>query len=118
MTLYIIERDFTEYSQDEFEAAALRSKMCVLWVDGLEWIRSYHDAAGKRTLCIYRADNEEDVRTHAHISGIPCGNILPVEELTPDMIDAPTERTEATVEAQLATIDARPTPDSAVAGGS
>ncbi|MDA0353148.1 MAG: DUF4242 domain-containing protein [Chloroflexi bacterium] len=114
MTLYMIERDFTDFSQDAFEAAAMRSKMCVPWVDGLEWIRSFHDVDAERTLCIYRANNEEDVRTHAHIAGIPCGTILPVDEITPDMIDAPAERTEATIEAQLVTIDAAasaPNPD-------
>ncbi len=54
MPLYLIERDFTDSTQEELGAATIRAKMCTPWYEGMEWIRSYYESALERTLCIYR----------------------------------------------------------------
>ncbi len=91
MALYLIERDFTDSTQEELGAATIRAKMCTPWYEGMEWIRSYYESALERTLCIYRANSEEDIRTHASVAGLPCGNVTLIDEILPADVDAPTE---------------------------
>lgn len=88
--LWMIERDVTGWSDADLEAAAIRAKICAVWYPNMEWIRSFYDREVGRTLCFYRAETEEDIRTHSRASGIPCDRITPVEEILPSDLDEPT----------------------------
>lgn len=87
--LWVIERDMESWSDEDIEAGGIRAKMCVLWYPNMKWIRTFHDREGERTLCIYEAASEADIRTHALAAGLPCGNVIPVDELLPGDLDEP-----------------------------
>lgn len=84
--LWMIERDVAGWTEEDLEAAAIRATMGVHFFEDMEWVRSYYDRGGERTICIYRAVSEEDVRKHATHCGLPCGLVLPVEEILPGEI--------------------------------
>ncbi len=88
--LWMIERDVTGWSDEEVEAAGIRAKICAPWYPNMEWVRSYFDREGARTVCFYRAESEGDIRTHALFSGIPCDTVVPVEEVLPSDLEDPT----------------------------
>ena len=90
-TLWMIERDMTGWTDEDIDAAGIRAKMCVLWYPNMEWVRSFLDRDGERTICLYRAETEADIRQHADTAGLPCGTVIPVEEVLPSDIDEPTE---------------------------
>lgn len=50
----------------------------------IQWQQSY--VAGDRTFCIYLADGEDRIRTHAEMSGFPVTNIVEI----PNIIDPTT----------------------------
>lgn len=87
--LWVIERDVAGWTEDELQAAGIRAKMCVRWYADMEWVRSFYDIEGARSLCVYRADNEQDIRRHSLASGLPCGVVLPVEEVLPSDVGGP-----------------------------
>jgi hypothetical protein len=45
----------------------------------IEWIHSY--VTGDKIFCIYKAENEELVREHAHKGGFPANNIVEVPSM-------------------------------------
>ena len=87
--LWMIEREVTGWSDEDVEAAGIRAKLCVLWYPNMEWIRSFFDREGERTMCFYRAESEADIRSHALATGLPCGIVSPVEEVLPSDLDEP-----------------------------
>jgi hypothetical protein len=54
-------------------------------VDGVQWLRSYIDAARATTRCIVAAPTLAAVRSHAHYVGLPCGAIEAVQENHPSL---------------------------------
>jgi hypothetical protein len=60
-------------------------------MDGrLRWIRSYffHEADGTiGTICVYEAEDVDDVREHARRADIPADEILPVFETVVNLPD-------------------------------
>lgn len=88
--LWMIERDVATWTDEDVEAAGLRAKICVLWYPNMEWVRTFYEREGERLLCIYRAESETDIRTHALAAGLPCGTVLPVDEVLPSDLDEPT----------------------------
>ena len=88
--LWMIERDVADWTDGDVAAAGIRAKMCVLWYPNMEWQRSFYDRDGERLLCVYRAESEADIRTHALAAGLPCGVVLPVDEVLPSDLDEPT----------------------------
>ena len=45
----------------------------------VQWEHSY--VAGDKTFCIYLAEDEEAIREHARISGVPANTITPVSRI-------------------------------------
>lgn len=89
--LWMIERDVVDWTDEDVAAAGIRAKMCVLWYPNMEWQRSFFDRDGDRLLCIYQAETEEDVRQHSEAAGLPCGTVIPIDEVLPGDLDEPTE---------------------------
>ncbi len=105
--LWMIERDVTGWSDEEVEAAGIRAKICAPWYPNMEWVRSYFDREGARTVCFYRAESEGDIRTHALFSGIPCDTVVPVEEVLPSDLEDPTPELAADLRQAFESADAR-----------
>lgn len=54
---------------------------------GVKWIRSHLTSDGKHSFCEYDADDEEVIKEHSRISGIPYDEILPLGmELGPSSV--------------------------------
>ena len=83
MPYYLIRRHMPGYDDVDLEAAGFRSVVCQKQFAGLSWIRSYWDPAKEESLCLYEAENEEDVRNHAKMADIPCDEVSQVYESSP-----------------------------------
>lgn len=87
MKRYLIEREIPgigAMSITELCGAARTSNCAIDQIAGLQWQHSY--VAGDKTFCIYLAENEEQIRKHSELSGIPVTRITEV----PQVIDPTT----------------------------
>lgn len=84
MPLYTITRDVDGLSDGDIHAAGVRAMICAFEYSGLKWIRSYLDRDRNEMLCLYVAENVEQLREHALRARIPAGEIREVEEIVPD----------------------------------
>lgn len=54
---------------------------------GVTWLRSHLTPDGKHSFCEYEAEDEDLIRQHSKISGIPFDEIIPLGmELGPSMV--------------------------------
>ena len=83
MTLkrYVIERDIVgvgAMSDGELsDASATSNAALARLAPKVQWEHSY--VTGDMTFCIYLAEDEDAIRTHAEISGFPASRITPVQ---------------------------------------
>jgi hypothetical protein len=96
MPLYTVLRHFPGATDTDLAAAGFRSLACLRHHPGLDWIRSYWNRATETTTCIYRAANEQEIRSHAVLADIPCDEIALVEELLPTDLTVGSEPVTAT----------------------
>jgi Protein of unknown function (DUF4242) len=84
MDLYTIRRRNAWASPQELEAAAERSRAeGDKDGSGVRWIRSYvvaEEGGRLGTVCIYEAESPEAISAHAHRSGMPADEIVPVAD--------------------------------------
>lgn len=77
---FVIERDVSgigSMSQVELCGPALASNQAIKTIGAtIQWEHSY--VVQDKTYCIYLAKDEETIRKHAELSGIPVGNISEV----------------------------------------
>ena len=87
---FIIERDIPAVGSFEREqlkgAAAQSNKVLKELGPDIQWQESY--VAADKTFCVYLANNEDDIREHARISGFPANKITEILRV----IDPTTER--------------------------
>lgn len=80
---YMIERDITgigQMSLTELCGAARASNQALDQIGtNIQWQHSY--VAGDKTFCVYLADDEEAIRKHAELSGIPVSTITEVHQI-------------------------------------
>ena len=80
---YLIERDIPGIggmSLVELCGAARASNSAVHQLDGrVQWQHSY--VAGDKSFCVYLAENEDVIREHAELSGIPVTRITEVPQI-------------------------------------
>ncbi len=80
---YLIERDIPGVggmSIVELCGAARASNRAIEQVgEGIQWQHSY--VAGDKTFCIDLAENEDAIRKHAELSGIPVTKIIEVPQI-------------------------------------
>ena len=80
---YIIERDIPgigAMSLTELCGAARASNKALAEIgSNIQWQHSY--VAGDKTFCVYLADNEDAIRKHSELSGIPAGAITEVPQI-------------------------------------
>lgn len=80
---YVIERDIPgigEMSLTELCGAARASNQALDQIGtNIQWQHTY--VAGDKTFCVYLADDEEAIRKHAELSGIPVSTITEVQQI-------------------------------------
>ncbi|MBF9029818.1 DUF4242 domain-containing protein [Rhodobacterales bacterium HKCCE3408] len=80
---YIIERDIPgigEMSLTELCGAARASNQALDQIGPtIQWQHSY--VAGNKTYCVYLASDEEAIRRHAELSGIPFTSVTEVPKI-------------------------------------
>lgn len=85
MPKYILVRTVGEVSDEEMEAAALKSLEAVDQLPGVRWIRSYYSAEEGKLYCEYEAPSVELVYEHARLAELPLDRCAVVRELEPSM---------------------------------
>jgi len=85
MAKYLVFRTVGDISDEDIEAASLRSIEALDQTPGVRWIRSYYSAAEGKIYCEYEAPGVEAVLEHARIAGIPFDRAQVVQELEPSM---------------------------------
>ncbi len=80
---YMIERDIPGIggmSIIELCGAARASNQAIETIgNNIQWQQSY--VAGDKSFCIYLAENEDVIRQHAELSGIPVGKITEIPQI-------------------------------------
>jgi hypothetical protein len=80
---YLIERDIPGVggmSLLELCGAARASNRAIEQIgEGIQWLHSY--VAGDKTFCIYLGANEQVIRRHAELSGIPITRIVEIPQI-------------------------------------
>ena len=83
MKRYLIERDIPSVGtleREQLRAAAGKSNEVLRQLGpDIQWIESF--VAGDKTFCIYLAANEEVIRRHAELSGIPITRIMEIPQI-------------------------------------
>lgn len=85
MPKYVVFRTVGQISEEEIEAASLRSIEALEHMPGVRWIRSYYSAGEGKIYCEYEAPNVEAIIEHAREAGIPFDHAEVVRELEPGM---------------------------------
>jgi hypothetical protein len=83
MKRYVIERMIPgiggKTAEEYREAAAVSNAALARLAPRVQWEHSYF--AGDMTYCVYLADDPEDIRKHAELSGFPANKITLVKVL-------------------------------------
>ncbi|MBL8551969.1 MAG: DUF4242 domain-containing protein [Hyphomonadaceae bacterium] len=83
MNRYVIERDIPgvgALNRTELKGAAETSNGALSKLaPKVQWEHSY--VANDKTFCVYLADNEDEIREHARISGFPANKITPISKI-------------------------------------
>jgi hypothetical protein len=77
MPRYIITRSLPPMTPAQLEEVR-RESTRVCDVLGITWVRSHITADGLHSFCEYDAPDEEAIREHSRVSGIPYDRIEPV----------------------------------------
>ncbi len=86
MPKYVVVRTVGQVSDEEIEAASLRSLEAVDQLPGVRWIRSYYSAEEGKLYCEYEAPSAELIFEHARRAQIPIDHASEVvRELEPTM---------------------------------
>jgi hypothetical protein len=85
MPKYIVFRTVGKLSEEDIEAAGLRSVEAMDLMPEVRWIRSYYSAAEGKIYCEYEAPSAVLIFEHARRAGIPFDNAVVVRDLEPAM---------------------------------
>lgn len=85
MPKYVVVRSVGEVSDEEMEAAALRSLQALDQLPEVRWVRSYYSSEEGKLYCEYEAPSVELVYEHARRASLPIDYCTVVQELEPAM---------------------------------
>lgn len=85
MPKYLLFRTVGQVSEEELQAASLRTIEALDQTPGVRWVRSYYSAEEGKIYCEYEAPSVEAVIEHARIVGVPLDRAEVVRELEPAM---------------------------------
>lgn len=81
MKRFVIERMIpgigSKTAEEYREAAAVSNEALAKLAPRVQWVHSYF--AGDMTYCVYLAEDPEDIRRHAELSGFPANKITQVK---------------------------------------
>lgn len=81
MKRYVIERMIpgigSKTAEEYREAAAVSNEALARLAPRVQWVHSYF--AGDMTYCVYLAEDPEDIRRHAELSGFPANKITQIK---------------------------------------
>ncbi len=83
--VFLVRRKLPGVSKDDIEAGLFRTYSCVRFYEGMRWINSFWDEAKGEALCVYEAENADQLRDHAERSRVPCDEVIPVDSFGPEM---------------------------------
>ncbi len=88
MAQYLIERHIPgveSMSSDELRSVARKSNSVLADLgEEIQWLHSY--VVDGKTYCVYLAPDEDLIREHARMTGIPCNNIIEIQNIiNPDI---------------------------------
>ncbi len=90
MPLFVVERDLPGVTPDALGSAGLRAKTCCAEMcdegQSVRWIRSFFLPESSQTHCYFEASNAHIVEQANQRARIPFTRIVPVLEMTPDMV--------------------------------
>ena len=80
---FVIERDIPKvgtFEREQLRGAAAKSNEVLHQLGpDIQWVESY--VAGDKTFCVYLAVNEEVIRKHAELSGLPVTRITEAPQI-------------------------------------
>ncbi|MFA7505824.1 MAG: DUF4242 domain-containing protein [Burkholderiaceae bacterium] len=83
MRRFVIEREIPDAGRivgaDLCAAAAKSNQALASLAPHVQWVHSY--VADDRIFCVYLADEEQDIRKHAEISGFPANRIVEIRRV-------------------------------------
>lgn len=83
MLKYVIERDLPgagKLSASELQAIARKSNEVLRGMGpAIQWVQSY--VTDDKLYCVYLAENEADIGSHAKAGNFPCNRISPVKTI-------------------------------------
>lgn len=85
MPKYVIFRTVGQVSEEDIEAASLRSLEALEHMPDVRWIRSYYSAEEGKIYCEYEAPSVEAIIEHAQRAGLAFDHAEVVRELEPGM---------------------------------
>jgi len=85
MPKYMLVRTVGEVSDEEMEAAALKSLEAVDRLPGVRWIRSYYSVEEGKLYCEYEAPSVDLLYEHARLAELPVDQCTVVQDLEPAM---------------------------------
>jgi hypothetical protein len=77
MPRFMITRTLPPLTPDQLEVVRHTSTRVCKEV-GIKWIKSHLTSDGKHSFCEYEADDEELIKEHSRLSGIPFDEIIPL----------------------------------------
>ena len=90
MKRYLIERHIPGVGQlnaEQLKGAAAKSNAALTKFSGkVQWVESY--VVNDKTYCVYLAENEADVQSHAQVSGFPANIVTEVRTIISPMTAA------------------------------
>lgn len=83
MPIFQVRRILGHASKDDVDAAAFRAIVCAYEYPGMKWHESYWDAEREEMICIYEADDADQIFIHAERSRIACDEVREVTVIRP-----------------------------------
>ncbi len=84
MPMFKIRRVVGEMTNDDMNAAALRSIWCLSDYPGLRWVNSLWDKDAGEVTCLYESRSAEEIRSHSEAARLPCDEVKEITVIDPD----------------------------------
>ena len=95
MALFLVRREVPGAGEEDVRTAILRAVSCAYNFEGMQWVKTYWNEGAGVAYCVYHAGSPEEVRRHAELARVPCDDVMPVTEITPEDLLTPVDATPA-----------------------
>ncbi len=86
MPRYMVNRTLPALTKEQLEGIGKKVVAVCDQMEGVEWIRSHLTADGKHSFCEFEAPNEDAVRRHSELVGLPVDEVTQLgQEIGPTM---------------------------------